>query len=166
MWTNYKRHIKYPVINGFNCLSYSVDRYATCFLFTLLSVHTIHVKRSIFGYSQTHYFRRYSLQSTHRRHFQCIQRIIQCLFFVASVVRYWQISAIPFSVTSLEPYDCRSASEVKRKDMGHDDVIKWKHFPCYWPFVRGIHRSPVNSPRKGQWREALMFSLIYARING
>ena len=23
----------------------------------------------------------------------------------------------------------------------HDDVIKWKHFPCYWPFVRGIHRS-------------------------
>ena len=23
----------------------------------------------------------------------------------------------------------------------HDDVIKWKHFPRYWPFVRGIHRS-------------------------
>ena len=21
----------------------------------------------------------------------------------------------------------------------HDDVIKWKHFPRYWPFVRGIH---------------------------
>ena len=24
----------------------------------------------------------------------------------------------------------------------HDDVIKWKQFPRYWPFVRGIHRSP------------------------
>ena len=48
----------------------------------------------------------------------------------------------------------------------HDDVIKWKHFPSYWPFVRGIHRSPVNSPHKGQWRGALMFSLICARING
>ena len=48
----------------------------------------------------------------------------------------------------------------------HDDVIKWKHFPRYWPFVRRIHRSPVNSPHKGQWRGALMFSLIYARING
>ena len=24
--------------------------------------------------------------------------------------------------------------------MNHDDVIKWKHFPCYWSFVRGIHR--------------------------
>ena len=48
----------------------------------------------------------------------------------------------------------------------HEDVIKWKHFPRYWPFVRGIHRSPVNSPHKGQWRGALMFSLICARING
>ena len=38
----------------------------------------------------------------------------------------------------------------------HDDVIKWKHFPRYWPFVRGIHRSPVNSPHKGQWRGAQM----------
>ena len=48
----------------------------------------------------------------------------------------------------------------------HDDVIKWKHFPRYWPFVRGIHRSPVNSPHKGQWRGALMFTLICVWING
>ena len=48
----------------------------------------------------------------------------------------------------------------------HDDVIKWKHFPRYWPFVRVIHRSPVNYPHKGQWRGALMFSLICAWING
>ena len=48
----------------------------------------------------------------------------------------------------------------------HDDVIKWKHFPHYWPFVRGIHRWQVNSPHKGQWRGALMFSLICAWING
>ena len=48
---------------------------------------------------------------------------------------------------------------------GHDDVIKWKHFPRYWPFVRGIHRSPVNSPHKGQWRGALMFSVICVWIN-
>ena len=48
----------------------------------------------------------------------------------------------------------------------HDDVIKSKHFPRYWPFVRGIHRSPVNSPHKGQWRGALMFSLNCVWING
>ena len=48
----------------------------------------------------------------------------------------------------------------------HDDVIKWKHFPRYWPFVWGIHRSPVNSRHKGQWRGAFMFSLICVWING
>ena len=48
----------------------------------------------------------------------------------------------------------------------HDDVIKWKHFPPYWPFVWGIHRTPVNSAHKGQWRGAWMFSLIYVWING
>ena len=47
----------------------------------------------------------------------------------------------------------------------HDEVIKRKHFPRNWPFVRGIHRSPVNSPHKGQWRGALMFSLIWVWIN-
>ena len=25
--------------------------------------------------------------------------------------------------------------------MNHDDVIRWKHFPRFWPFVRGIHLS-------------------------
>ena len=57
-------------------------------------------------------------------------------------------------ITDLRPYHC------------HDDVIKWKHFPRYWPYVQGIHLSPVNFLHKGQWREALMFSLICAWING
>ena len=48
----------------------------------------------------------------------------------------------------------------------HDDVIRWKYFPRYWPFVREIHRSPVNFPHKGQWRGALMFTLICAQMNG
>ena len=47
----------------------------------------------------------------------------------------------------------------------HDDDIKWKHFPRYWPFVGGIHQSPVSSPHRGQWRGALIFSLICAWIN-
>ena len=44
--------------------------------------------------------------------------------------------------------------------------MKWKHFPRYWPLVRGFHRSPANSPHKGQWRRALMFPLIYALVYG
>ena len=50
--------------------------------------------------------------------------------------------------------------------VSHDDVIKWKHFRRNWPCVWGIHRSPVNSPHKGQWRGALMFSFICAWISG
>ena len=49
--------------------------------------------------------------------------------------------------------------------MHDDDVIKWEHFPCYWPFVRGIHWSPENSPHKGQWHGALKFSLICTWTN-
>ena len=40
-----------------------------------------------------------------------------------------------------------------------------KHFPRYWPFVRGIHRSPADFPCKGQWRGTLMYSLICAWTN-
>ena len=42
----------------------------------------------------------------------------------------------------------------------HDDVMKWLHY--YLPFLRGIHRWPVDSPHKGQWRGSLMFT----RTNG
>ena len=42
--------------------------------------------------------------------------------------------------------------------MLHDDIILWKHFPR--------HLSPVNSPLKGQWRGALMSSMICVWING
>ena len=68
--------------------------------------------------------------------------------------------------------ECQSCDQTintqktpQNSPLRHDDVIKWKHFPRNWPFVRGIHRSPVNSPHKGQWRGALMFSLICVWIN-
>ena len=51
---------------------------------------------------------------------------------------------------------------VSQRRYYHDDVIKWKHFSPYWPFVRGIHRLAVISPRQGQWRRALVLSLICA----
>ena len=39
----------------------------------------------------------------------------------------------------------------------HDDVIKWKHFPRYWLFVRWIHLSPVNSSIKASYAELWCF---------
>ena len=77
----------------------------------------------------------------------------------------WQKPSSTIMLTRL--YNCSLAWRMLLSaNKQHDDVIKWKHFPRYWPFVRGIHRSPVNSPHKGQWRGALMFTLICARING
>ena len=41
-----------------------------------------------------------------------------------------------------------------------------KTFPRLWPFVSGINRSSVDPSHKGQWRRALMFSLICSWTNG
>ena len=60
---------------------------------------------------------------------------------------------------------CTSLRLPNASEAIHNDVIKWKYFPRYWPFALGIHRSPVNSPHKGKRRGALTFSVICARIS-
>ena len=64
--------------------------------------------------------------------------------------------------------DIDKASFIRRRPGEHISWWrrKWKYFLRYWPFVRGIHQSPVKSPHKGQWRGALMFSLIYTWMDG
>ena len=62
-----------------------------------------------------------------------------------------------------QPYDWPKAHETTLKtwvNAPDDGVIKWKHFPRYWPFVKGIYWSPVDSPHKGQWCGALMFCSV------
>ena len=85
--------------------------------------------------------------------------------FIAQVLGVWSTSSRGYL------WDPSSVSSKVGKylhmhaAMCHNDVVKWKHFPRYWSFVRGIHRSMVNSPHKGQWHGALMFYLICAWIN-
>ena len=66
------------------------------------------------------------------------------------------------------PFQCKHDIWIINGD--HAWFPWWRHqmetFPRYWTFVRGIHRSPVNSSHKGQWRGALMFSLVCVWING
>ena len=50
--------------------------------------------------------------------------------------------------------------------LNHDNIIKCKHFPRCWPFVRWMPRSQVDSIHKCQWRETLIFSLSCAWTNG
>ena len=84
----------------------------------------------------------------------------KCILSNKSLVKF------KFKFTHLHPNPNLSLVFLIRFSAHHDDGIKWKHFPYYWPFVRGIHWSSVNSPHKGQWRGVLMFSLICAWING
>ena len=44
-------------------------------------------------------------------------------------------------------------------------MMQMETFSVLLPLARGIHGWPVNSPQKGQRRKALMFSMLYARIN-
>ena len=79
---------------------------------------------------------------------------------------FWWVVTFMWLYAITVKNDVNATKRWTVKCVFHDDVIKWKHFPRYWPFVRGVHRSPVNSPHKDQWRGALMFSLICVSING
>ena len=51
-------------------------------------------------------------------------------------------------------------------DQSPISLHEWKHFPRYWPFVRVIHRSPVNSPHKASDAELWCFLWSAPWING
>ena len=74
------------------------------------------------------------------------RQICRVYYYHGTTGSLWWIKGIPF----------KPAGQYSSENP-HDDVIKWKHFPCYWSFVRGIQRPPVDSPHKGQWRGALIF---------
>ena len=100
-----------------------------------------------------------------RKQRECGNKPRHCVISLVYVKLEWSYIArfdIYVNMTITTPRPCQPGKRL----YDHDDVIKWKQFPRYWLFVRGIHRSPVNSPHKGQWREALMFSLICVWING
>ena len=59
-------------------------------------------------------------------------------------------------------YDFPIASDTTQHSWWHHQMETLLR--C-WPFVRGIHRSPMDSPHEGQWRGALMFSFICAWTN-
>ena len=42
--------------------------------------------------------------------------------------------------------------------------MTWKHFPYYWPFVRGTHQSLVDSPHKGPVMQSFDVSFVVSQI--
>ena len=140
-----------------SCVTWTSERNRMCFTRLLRSWSSL----------DDHYltiFAIYQFPNT----FFLIRRMVEIEQSNLSVI-YWAVR--PASVNSMTIFLCRSgirshAWSLACFPLRHDDVIKWKHFPRYWPFVREIHRSPVNFPHKGQWRGALMFTLICTRMNG
>ena len=64
------------------------------------------------------------------------------------------------------PWQNESFSCLFSNLINNDDVIKWKHFPLYWPYVRGIHHSPVRGEFTAQRRVTRSFGVFFdLRLN-
>ena len=123
-----------------------------------------------FSWSRSWYFD----MEPYENHYMSIKRAVYIYIYIilGRALLLWFISVMSFCSLLLSDGNIFAAFQffVKNYFLAvayvHDDVIKWKYFPRYWPFVKEIHRSPVNFPHKGQWRGALMFTLICDRMNG
>ena len=66
----------------------------------------------------------------------CLVNMVIIIYFIERKHLYFDTD---YTVDFIE------AGTEKVISLLHDHVIKWKHFPRYWPFVPGIHQYPVNS---------------------
>ena len=79
----------------------------------------------------------------------CLYKMVRTfLYFYKLPVRTWWKYVMRFEFTRNlcnigREYYAYNKERIRTEGhaLVHDDVIKWKHFPRYWPFVRGIHRS-------------------------
>ena len=111
----------------------------------------------------------------------CLSVVMQLVLMLIYVIKVW--SHHSSMIRSSEPWiSCSTTAQNNRcfsiwplqlliSLCRWDEWWSWwrhqrKHFPHNWPFVRGIHRWPVDSPHKGQWRGALTFSFICTWTNG
>ena len=79
-----------------------------------------------------------------------------------SISKIWYLDLEPtLWIAGLLPFSNKPCNLL-----GDDDVIKWKHFPRYRPFVRGIRRSPANSLAKVSHVELWVFRWSAPWING
>ena len=81
-----------------------------------------------------------SFHHNHHHHYHCYHHLSSSLlsnsFTKFCVVFLWKLE--------LSDWSCALMSKDSYCSGKHDDVIKWKHFPRYWPFVRGIAQRPLT----------------------
>ena len=126
------------------CIQYTTDsRYIAVEYNTILK--TIQMENSTFPGLWTHKIDYHPIHLTLRSHifwkvFSFISIMqLYCFCFPAisnseQTGRYWEWLSMGFiHVFEDSDYDNNLREANIRQ---HDDVIKWKHFPCYWPFVQ------------------------------
>ena len=99
-----------------------------------------------------------------------------CVAFNSSLFCSWQQSPRPCHVAFLKHWSqsrmadilqfCRSTFRENTCNCCNAIWTHWGRVTHKWVSRLDHHWSPVNSPHKGQWRGALMFSFICAWING
>ena len=72
--------------------------------------------------------------------------VLSHLIYDACVLCVWFYIELYLLIFQGKCYSDVMYNDVPEYTYSHDDVIKWKRFPRYWPFVRGIHRSPAERP--------------------
>ena len=101
---------------------------------------------------------------------ECCQVSIGCIIILEYVLGV--LGHVPKYLNHLTPgrievHDVKLKAYSDYTDwFWHCDAINWKYFLCYWPFVMGIHRWPVDSPHEVQRHGTLVFSLICTWTNG
>ena len=128
------------------------------------------IVRSIFCMLQSHLGLLFSISAVIFPHIICLSMRSILILYPVNCIR-WAVAYNVFTNTLMAPVMCNEGNaypdinlkmwyDLFQTQHHRDDVIKWKHCPRHWPFVRGIHRWAVDSPHKGQWRGALMFCFI------
>ena len=104
-----------------------------------------------------------NLRITWCKKFMLNQRNRLFVYYIAWPIIFFSNWVSIISADSLAPSINKSSASMILAV--HDDVLKWKHFPRYWPFVWGIHRSSVFSLTKASDAELWCSSLICAWTN-
>ena len=116
------------------------------------------------------------MKDTQNRHVKCLFTLkpdfsIFVAFFALSIPAWKGISRSNIRCTNRLKWGISQSTYIAYNIFFLTRIKTWwrhqmKTFSALLVICAGIHWSPVNSPHKGQWHGALMFTLICARING
>ena len=89
------------------------------------------------------------------------------LLWLMDIIVHNHVRKQTYRIAAIEPTVWERGQEVSKSlvSLLQAGYTPRTDFSRYWPFVRGIHRSPVNSPHKGQWRGALMCGWTNGWVN-